>query len=822
MRALKVPLSWLQEYVEVAVPVEDLAHRLTLAGIEVAAVHRIGADWDPDRLVVAEVSEVVPHPNADRLLLARVEDGSGASITTITGAPNLRVADSGMKVPLARPGASLIDGHSDSGARFKVKRAKIRGVASEGVLCSEKELGLSDDHTGILFLEDEAPVGTPLSEWLGETVLELDLTPNLARCLSLVGVAREVAALTGGTLRLPPDDLVDKGPSAEQEVTLEIADPDLCPRYTAAVIHGVEVGESPRWMQRRLLSAGMRPINIVVDITNYVMLEWGQPLHAFDYDRLPREDDTEAPLRIVIRRARAGEKMTTLDGVERSFDPDTLLITTGETPVAVAGVMGGTDTEVDEATQNVLLEAANFEFINNRRTALKLRLPSEATSRFGRGVDPELTLPAARRAAELMRQLAGATVAKGLVDAYPLPPRELRLEITTSEVRRILGMDVPRSRVVEILTALEFDCETGPEDRISVTVPSHRLDVSIPADLIEEVARVIGYDQIPATLMRDALPPQRRNHQLEHEERIRDLLVGLGLSEVITHSLTRADSLAKLSPGGVPDQFHLRLANPISADHVVLRTTLESSLLENLSINLRHRPRGAIFELGRVYLPQADRQLPQEPRRLAIALAGPREESGWASGPPQAMDYYDLKGLIQAMLERLHLPDTSFLPTEDPSLLPGRAARMELDGKPLGALGEVHPQVREAFALPDVPVALAEMDLEVLFQLSQQEFSFHPIPRFPGVEEDLAVIADEAIPSGEIRDAILEAGRPLLEQASLFDTYRGEQIPSGKRGLAFSLVYRAPDRTLTEEEVHATRKRIEGRLKDGFGALPRD
>ncbi|MFQ5946244.1 MAG: phenylalanine--tRNA ligase subunit beta, partial [Anaerolineae bacterium] len=571
----------------------------------------------------------------------------------------------------------------------------------------------------------------------------------------------------------------------------------------------------------RLLSAGMRPINVVVDITNYVMLEWGQPLHAFDYDRLPREDDTEAAPRIVVRRARAGERMTTLDDVERTFDPDSLLITTGETPVAVAGVMGGADTEVDEGTRNVLLEAANFEFINNRRTAQALRLPSEATSRFGRGVDPEFTLPAARRAAELMRQLAGATVAKGVVDAYPLPPPELRLEITSEEVRRVLGMEVPRSRVVEILTALEFECEEGPDDQIAVTVPSHRLDVSIPADLIEEVARVIGYDKIPATLMRDSLPPQRRNHRLEHEERIRDLLVGVGLSEVITHSLTRAESLAKLSPGETSD-LHLRLANPISADHVVLRTTLKSGLLENLSINLRHRPRGAIFELARVYLPQADELLPREPRRLAIALAGPREESGWASGPAQAMDYYDLKGLIQAVLERLRLPDMSFVPTDDPSLLPGRAARMELDGKPLGALGEVHPRVREAFSLPDVPVALAEMDLEALFQLSQQEFFFHPIPRFPGVEEDLAVIVDEAISAGEIRDAILEAGQPLLEQANLFDVYRGEQIPDGRRGLAFSLVFRAPDRTLTEEEVRAARKRIEGQLEDGLGALPRD
>ena len=436
---MRVPLGWLRDYVTIDAPLDAMAERLTLGGLEVTAIEWVGEEWDREKILVGQVIAVHAHPNADRLVLVTVDYGAIEPIEVVTGAPNLRIGDSGQRVVFAQEGARLIDPYADELQYKTLKRAKIRGVSSSGMVCSEKELGISDEHTGILVLPEDAPVGKPFVEYWGDTVLEVELTPNLAYCLSMTGIARDAAALTGSEVHWQEPTVRAEGEPIEDKIDIEIEDPDLCPRYSAALITGVTIGPSPMWMQRRLILAGMRPINNIVDITNYVMLEWGQPLHAFDY-RLLRSRQPGGPPTIIVRRARAGEKMSTLDGVERTLTDEMLLITDGGGPVAVAGVMGGLESEISEDTVDILLESANFYNISIRRTAAALKLPSEASQRFGKGVDPELTLVALRRAAELMRKLAGGTVAKGLADAYPKKATRKVLDFRTSEIERVLGI----------------------------------------------------------------------------------------------------------------------------------------------------------------------------------------------------------------------------------------------------------------------------------------------------------------------------------------------------------------------------------------------
>ncbi|HNT06094.1 MAG TPA: phenylalanine--tRNA ligase subunit beta, partial [Anaerolineae bacterium] len=573
---MKVPLKWLREFVDITLPVPELAERMTLAGMEVETIEYSGADWDRDKILVGQIVEIRPHPDADRLTIAVVDVGGAEPESVVTGATNLKVGDHGQKVVFARSGARLIDGHSEELRFVTLKPSKIRGILSAGMVCSEKELGLSDQHEGILMLPADAPVGMPLVDYLGDTVFDLDLNPNYARCLSVIGIAREVAALTGQRLRLTEPTMVSTGQAVEGQVGIEIADPDLCSRYSATLIKGVKVGPSPLWLERRLRLAGLRPVNNIVDITNYVMLELGQPLHAFDYQRLVQRAGGARPI-ITVRRARPGEKLTTLDHVERQLEPSMLLITDTAGPIALAGVIGGLETEISDQTTEVLLEAANFDYLGNRKTSTLLHLPSEASLRFGRGIPPQITVLAATRATELMRQLAGGTIAAGVADAYPVQPAARIIDLPPNEVERLLGVPMSRSRIVESLSALGFECAPGTDEQpIRVTVPYYRLDVEIPADLVEEVARMIGYDQIPATLLRDELPPQQHNVALEAELKVHDILLGCGLTEVITYSLTDLDSVARLDPtGSAPDPSdYIRLANPLTPEREYLRQTL--------------------------------------------------------------------------------------------------------------------------------------------------------------------------------------------------------------------------------------------------------
>jgi phenylalanyl-tRNA synthetase beta chain len=825
---MKVPLSWLRDYVDLPLPVAELAHRLTLAGLEVSGVRVLGLPvpeglrvkaedagpvWPADKIVTARVVEVARHPNADRLTLVTVDYGAAAPKTVVTGAPNLKVGDRGQKVILALSGSVLFDGHASEKVLRELKPSKIRGVPSDAMVCSAYELGISDEHEGIILLEDDAPVGTPLAEYMGDIVLELEVTPNLARALSMIGVAREVAALTGQTLRYPPDTLKATGEAIRGQVEVVIEDPKLSARYAAALIRNVKIGPSPSWMQRRLTYAGMRPINNIVDVTNYVMLEWGQPLHAFDYDLLVWRAGGKPPT-IIVRPARPGEVMTTLDGVRRELTPDNLLIADTAGPIAIAGVMGGAETEVSAGTTNILLESANFDFRSVRRTMKALNLPSEASMRFSRDIHPELVKPAAERAAELMRRYAGGTVCRGLVDRYPAPVPEQVVRLEMAEVRRLLGMDFPVAEAVRILRALEFRVEeTGPE-ALRVTTPPHRRDIQEgPADLVEDLVRIYGYDRLPATLLAEPLPRQRGNRSLALEEEVRDILVRAGLQEVITYSLTTP---AREAPLGLPATEYITLQNPISSERMGMRHSLLAGVLEVTESNLRHTADIRLFEVGPVYLPRAGEKLPDEPRRLALVLTGRRQPEFWGGGNGQeqgVLDFFDLKGIVESLASDLHLSEVTYRPSQAAYLHPGKAAELLLGGNTVGSFGQMHPKVVEAYGLGDRPVLAGEFDLEAILAAVPARYVYTPIPRFPAALRDIAVIVDEGVPAERVVAEIHAAGGELLRGVRLFDLYRGESIPPGTKSLAFALAYQAPDRTLTDKEVDKAHKKIEDRLK---------
>jgi phenylalanyl-tRNA synthetase beta chain len=830
---MKVPISWLKEYIDITGGIDELAERLTLAGLEVSAVEHIGEWWSRDKIVVGEVLGVRPHPDADRLVLADVAYGGEAIEQCVTGAPNLfpykGVGPVSLKVAFAMEGAELYDGHKDGFVKTRLKRTKIRGIPSRAMVCSEKELGISEAHEGILFLPDDAPVGMALTDYLGDTVLDLDLTPNLARCFSMIGVAREVAALTGVSLRYPSTEWQTAGAPASDLARVVIEDPDLCNRYIATIIRDVEIGPSPAWMQDWVRKGGMRPISNIVDITNFVMLEWGQPLHAFDYDKLVARADGDLPT-IIVRRAKPGETMKTLDGVVRTFTEDTLLICDTAGPVAVAGVMGGYDTEIDEDTRNILLEAANFDLVSVRLTSQALKLPSEASARFGRGLHPEIAAPAARRASELMRVLGGGTIAQGMVDAYPVKPEPVVIQLTTGEVERSLGIQFDMKAIVSILESLEFECEPITEDTLRVTVPSHRLDCQYPADLIEELARVYGYDLIPLTEMADQLPPQRSNRRLELEETVRDILAGCGLQEVVTYSLTNLEREADLDPSLVPEDLakesYVTLANPITQERSVMRHSLLVTGLETAAANLRFRDRVEIFEVGKVFLLEPDAELPAEPRRVSFVMTGQRAERHWLAAEGPDIDFFDLKGVVETLLSRLHVTEPVFEPAEHPAFQQGRTARILLRGPeagagqavPIGFLGEIDPAVREAFGLPERRVAAAELDLDLLLDHVPTTWFVEPISPYPPVLQDLAVVVDEQVPEGVVHSLIVGAGGFLLKEVRLFDVYRGDPVAEGKKSLAYALSFQAPDKTLRDDIVAKQVQRIVQRLKKELGA----
>ena len=846
---MKIPLSWLNDYVNVKdIPIEALQRRLILAGLETEGVEAVGyADaelpWPRDLVMTAEIIRVMPHPDADRLVLGEVNYGGKENEIIVTGAPSLYQykGQTGLhlKVAFAWEGVTLYDGHAEEPVKRKLKKTKIRGVASRAMVCSQKELGLGDAHEDIIYLPDDTPVGIPLVEILGDYIIDFEIKGPFGHLQSVYGIAREIAVLYQRPIKRDPIQAAERlGLSTVPEtdfLKLAIPDPDLCPRYTGTMIRGIKIGPSPLWMQLRLQFVGMRPINNIIDITNYVMWELGQPLHAFDNATLrplPREDKPS----IIVRRAAQGEQMETLDGTLRTFDDQMCLITDGGGPVAIGGVMGGMECEVSDTTQDIMLEAASFNFTNIRRTSQKLKLSSDAAAHFGKRVDAELPLPAAARAAELMAQLAEGTVDTQVADLYPGKPGSRVITYSPALADRILGINVPLQEQTRILTALEFKVEdTG--DTWKVTVPPYRLDVGPPVDLVEEIGRIWGYDKFPGTLIDEELPPLRRNVSLEGEGRIRDILVSLGLDEVITYSLLDPADEGRLHhivdqtlslPGKV-----VTLSNPLSPERSQMRRTLLPGALRTAWSNLCYIERIAIFEIGHIHYEVSSPDVAtgntgvHEPRRLSICLSGPRQRRWWIEEGTQRenLDYFDLKGIVEAMLQRLYLlENVTWKRGSHASFNPGRCAVVCAGELELGTLGELHPRVRDAFDLPKQPVVVLEWDLDALLKATRQAEKGKQVGLISGyapVHEDLALVVDEETPGLDVQRAIIAAGQPLVTRALLFDVYRGEQVPPGKKSLAFALTYQSPSRSMNERDVTRLRKRILKHLKGSLDATLR-
>ncbi len=798
---MKVSLKWLNEYVDITLSPADLANRLTMAGTEVKSIEARGGSWA--NIVVGQIAAINPHPNADRLSLATTDLGTEQQ-TVVTGAPNLRVGD---KVAFAYVGAQLIDGHS--GQPFRLKSAKIRGVVSNGMVCSEKELGISDNHEEIMVLPMEATVGASLADYLGDVILDLDITPNRPDCLSVVGIAREIAALTKQDLHLAEVSYEESASPIDQQISVEIVAPDLCPRYCASLITGVKIAESPKWMQQRLLACGMRPISNIVDITNYVMLEYGQPLHAFDYHQIRGK-------KIIVRQATDNEAMVTLDGIERALTKNMLVIADEEGAVAIAGVMGGADSEVSEETTSILLEAANFNPASIHYTGRTLRLPSEACMRFERGIRPELTLPAIMRATQLIIQLTGGEAAKGLADVYPgkLEPKPILL--STSQINSLLGVEFSLDQIVSVLTSLGFDCKTK-ESEVWVIAPYWRSDIHQAVDLIEEVARITGYDKIPATMLSQPLPRQNPEPIISLKEKVSRSLTGYGFQEVITYSLTSLEMLNRLLPEPHPlEPVPLRVANPMTADQEYLRPNLRANLLAALCVNRRHAEGGIrLFELGKVYLPRQN-DLPDEPEVLCGILSGARLEESWQSGN-KSLDFFDAKGVVEGLLIQLGV-EASFEEGSDESLHPNKQAAIVIGNNRLGVIGELHPKVSQAFEISE-PVYLFEIDLTVLLPFTIGQKMFQALPRFPAVVRDLALVVDAGVTHQKVQNIIKSF--PLVSQVAIFDVYSGEQVPPGKKSLAYRITFQSLSHTLTDEEVSKVQQRILNRLARELGATLR-
>ncbi|MBO0697403.1 MAG: phenylalanine--tRNA ligase subunit beta [Zavarzinella sp.] len=838
---MKVPLKWLADHVDLAdIPLADLVDRLTLGGLEVSGVRLYGRPappglkakqidpgpvWDADKVVTAHVQKIDKHPNADKLKLVTLDYGPAEPKTVVTGAPNIAVGTSGQKVILGLRGSRYFFEEEDKATKQTRKVIKtlepraLRGIDNDAMCMSNFELGISDEHEGIILLEPDAPVGVPAADFLGDAVLEIDVLPNMARALSMIGLAREVAALFGKTARVPSPEAQTTGESVAGKVGVEIADPALSARYSAMLIRDVTVGPAPGWLQRRLTYAGMRPINNIVDATNYVMLEWGQPLHAFDYDVLVRRAGGQTPT-ITVRPAKDGEVLKTLDGQDRTLTPETLVIADTAGAIALAGVMGGLETEVTASTKNVLLESASFDPVSIRRTAHRFNLFSEASTRFSRGVHPEVVLPAAKHAAKLMAETAGGTVLAGVVDNYASPVPTQVVMLKRSEIRRLLGIALPDAEVERVLTALQFSL-LKTDDGWKVTVPLTRLDIQAgAADLVEELARVEGYDRLPATLLSGELPPQRNNRPLVLEDTVRDVLANAGLQECVCYSLTAKDRETKLGLAGP----WVELVNPISPERSAMRTSLLTNLLEVVAENLKHADAVKLFEIGAVYLPKPGDRLPAEPRRLGLVLSGRRSAEAWddPQGTPRPQfDFYDLKGVVERLAAALHLPAVTFRTTRDVAFLhPGRAAELVVNGRAVGSFGELHPKVAAAVGLAERTVLAGDLDLEAILAAVPERFAYTPISEAPPALRDVAVVVDEGTSNEAVVAEIRAAGANLLANVRLFDVYRGDSIPAGKKSLAYALTYHA-DRTLKDTEIDQAHKKVEDRLKHVLNAAIR-
>ena len=806
-----IPFSWLSQYVEISLPPDELAHRLTMAGIEVGDVITRGG-WE--NCFVGHVRSTRPHPDADSLTLCLVDPGDGDPVEVVCGAPNVAA---GQNICFARPGALLLNMHT--GRREELKPARIRGVVSEGMICSEAELGISDEHDGIIVLPESARPGAPLDEALGDTLLELELTPNRGDCLSILGVAREIGAITGKPVSVPDVSYPETGPPIDTVAQVSISDPDLCPRYTASVISGIRIGPSPEWMQDRLVRAGLRPINNVVDVTNYVMLEFNQPLHAFDLD-------TVADQHVVVRRAGDGEKFTTLDGIERTLTSDNLMIADPARAIGIGGVMGGANSEITANTRTMLLESATFHSLNNRRTASALNLRTEASLRFEKGLSADLAPIALRRATQLILLTAGGEAATGIIDVYPGGNQMTPVPLTESRLRQVLGMDLDIARAETVLASLGIATRrTGP-DSLEADAPYWRSDIAIEEDLIEEVVRIIGYDDVPTTMLSSPIPYHRSNPDAELKDGLRDALAAAGMDETISYPLVSAADLERLEMLEDETFPWVRVANPMSAEQNIMRPTLVASILNTLAYNQGHNDGGfRLFEVGRTFDYRGS-DLPQESEWVAGVMTGPRYGDNWHTAA-DLMDFYDASGAVATALERVGL-SAVFKAVAGQLWHPGRAATISVSGPSaeaaeIGTVAQLHPDVCDRFGLRPEPVLYFQISLAGLSAVAQGDEGvanrFQSLSRFPGANRDLALLVPTDVPSAQVQQLIQRVR--LVETAELFDVYAGENVPEGMRSLAYRIRFRAADRTLTADEVNRALNGLTRVLEREVGATVR-
>ena len=789
---MRIPVSWLRDYIKIEAPIEQLAHKLTMGGLEVGEIINLG-NWG--HCLVGLVSDVNPHPNADALRLCKVTSGQD-EIEVVCGAPNVAV---GQKVCLAQLGSHLYNTHS--GKHEYLKSARIRGVVSEGMICSEVELGLGSNNDGIVVLPEDAPLGMNLDEYLGDTILDIELTPNRLDCFSILGVAHEIAAHTNQVVNEPEVNYLESGSPIEDLISVSVSDTDLCPRYTASVISGIQVEESPKWMQERLHRAGLRPINNIVDVTNYVMLEFNQPLHAFDLDKLANQT-------INVRRAEDNEYLDTLDGLSRKLNAEMLVIADPKRPVGLAGIIGGFNSEIGSGTQRIVLESANFNSYNNRRTADSLRLHTEATLRFEKGLRPELAPLALRRATQLIHKITGGEVAKGIIDMYPAcHEAQFKVTLRLNRLKQVLGMEIAIDKIEEALNGLGFKTSINQVNIIETEVPYWRNDINIEEDLIEEIIRIIGYDTVPSTMISSPIPYHHPSPISETKDRLKDIFVSLGMQEVISYPLSSIDELEKI---GIPtiENPPLRLANPMSSDLEYLRPTLRGGLLSTLAYNQVHYD-GPIklFESSRVFF-KSDNGQPHEREEVAGVLAGPRFDSSWLS-PQESLDFFDAKSIIVSAMEALNItPD--FGPWNDISFQSGRCAKLTYDGLTIGLMGEVNRSVGDKLNLKPIPTILFELYVETISNISEYlKKNFQPFSRYPQATRDLAIIVPSNIPAEAVKSII---NKPrLVQHIELFDTYSGDNIPTGTRSLAFHIYFQSMDHTLTNQEVD---RAIQGILRN--------
>ncbi|MFU8794398.1 MAG: phenylalanine--tRNA ligase subunit beta [Dethiobacteria bacterium] len=800
---MRVSYQWLKEYIDPGMSAEALAEKMTLSGIEVGAVERFGPDLPG--VVVGEVLKLEPHPGRDNLTL--VEAGVGDKILSIVcGAKNMKVGD---KVAVATPGSEL------PGPRH-IQEAVLYGVKSSGMLCSAHELGLelgAEDE--ILIFDGDAPIGEPVDRLLGfdDKILYLELTPNRSDCLGLINVAYEVAALTGNEVKIPPVYPPEISKSVDGAASVRVEDKILCPRYTARVIEKINIKYSPLWLQMKLLKAGIRPISNVVDITNYVMWEWGQPLHAFDLQLVKGRE-------IIVRRAENKEELVTLDGVKRKLDSDVLVIADGLIPIGMAGVMGGENTEITEKTSEVLIEAAAFDPTNIRRTARRFTLPSEASQRFERGIDHEVVMIAQNRAALMIAEIAGGDVLKGVIDINYSKAVPNKVIVSPERINQVLGMKIARDEVLKILRRLRFTIKEN-EELIEVTVPLRRPDITLEEDIIEEVARLHGYDKIPTTLPSGELIENRESEEERLQDLLKNILTASGFYECISYAFINPANLVRLRLPETDWRMQaIPVQNPFSEEQAIMRTTIIPGMLKTVQHNLNHRELNQLlFEIGSVYeaksLPLDE--LPAEKVKICMTATGMIPEPNWIA-PSREADFFLIKGVLTTFFNRLQIDDVEYLPESEPFTHPTRSAKIKIGGDLLGFIGQLHPEVAGSWDLGQ-PVTVCEIDFTLLAEKAKTVPRVKPVPRYPAVIRDLALVVPREISALRLENAMKEAGGDILTRVKLFDLYEGKQIPEGKRSLAYSLTFRREEGTLTDSDVNERLKQIEATLYNLGAAL---